>query len=312
LAERIGIVGLGRISKYHLEALEAIGDGEVVGGVDVDPGRSLIYRQAARPVLRSVEQLAALNPTTVIVATPTASHFETCRDVLSTSRPPRRLFVEKPIAASLAEVEELLAGPPDRTEISAIYHAAHAPEVIWASERAGEWAAAHGPIVEYQASFADPYRDLDREIRNRVYVTSWFDSGINALSVALRFIELREVSHLDRINLDPGVYRARVVYASGGRVCEGTIQTSWDVDAPAKSTAMAFESGACLRLDHQRIRGTLEHDGQVIDSFAYQGHTARLILHYVNAFTSLLVDRSGYCTREQSRLLHRLLFQFVA
>jgi predicted dehydrogenase len=39
--ETVGIVGLGAIAKLHVQALEQIEGVEVIGGTDIDPGRTL-------------------------------------------------------------------------------------------------------------------------------------------------------------------------------------------------------------------------------------------------------------------------------
>jgi predicted dehydrogenase len=309
MGERVAIVGLGRISRLHVEALEGIRGVDVLGGFDIDRNKRLTYRGRTCPVFDSLEHLLSAHPTTVIVATPTTLHFETCGEVLSGGRSPARLLVEKPIGTSLYQVEKLLETPPEQTEIAAVYHAAHAPEVLWAAERIATWEATHGPIVGYEASFADPYRNLDRTQRDRVYVNSWFDSGINALSVALRFVTLLDVRSTRCSGPADSAYQADVRFTSDTRVRHGSIRTSWDVDAAEKQTIIKFESGALLRLDHQNVRGMIGQEGRVVDSFFYRGDTPRLVLHYRNFFTSFFVNRAAGCYGlSDSLLLHRLLF----
>jgi predicted dehydrogenase len=309
IGERVAVVGLGRVSRFHLEALEAIDGVDVVGGYDVDREKGLA-RPGGRPhpVFDSLERLLSAGPTTVIVATPTAAHFDTCSAVLSAGAPPARLLVEKPIGTSLRQVEELLAPPPTKTEIIGVYHAAHAPEVMWAAERVARWQATHGPIVGYEATFTDPYRDLDRAERDSL-VDSWFDSGINALSIALRFVALRDAHGAPGSGPDDGSHQAEIRFTSSSRVGRGTIRTSWDVDAAEKHSAFRFASGALLHLDHQNMRGTISEVGRVLDSFSCRGDTPRLTLHYINAFTSLYTRHATGCYgRSDSLLLHRMLF----
>ncbi len=305
--ERVAFAGLGRISRHHLEALEPIAGIDVVGGCDPAPGRRLVFRGAGRPVFASPDELAALAPTTVVVATPTAVHHETCVRILSWPERPARLLVEKPMASSLEQVEELSARSGALTEISVLYHAAYAPEVLWALARKDEWIAEHGRITGYESSFADPYRDLDPDIREKSHVSSWLDSGINALSVAQRFVSLIGVERLVRAGSGPSVYQAELGFRSGPDTGRLRLRTSWDVPVAAKSSELVLESGAEILLDHQAVTGVVRHRGAVLDSFEYRGDVARLTLHYQGLFRALFLDGERVSAAE-SLFLHRLLF----
>ena len=308
MGERVAVVGIGRVSRFHVEALEMIDGVEVVGGFDVDPEKRLTLRGRKYPAFASLERLLSVDPTTVIVATPTASHSDTCSALLAGGAPPARLLVEKPVGTSLRQVEKLLATPPEKTEVMAIYHAAHAPEVLWAMENVAQWQATHGPVVGYETTFADPYRGLDRAQRESL-VDSWLDSGINALSIALRFVALQDVHNVRCSGPDDSAHQTEILFGSASRVRSGSIRTSWDVDSAEKHTAIRFESGAILRLDHQNICGSIGGAGRTLGSFAYRGDTPRLTLHYRNAFTSLFTGHGSECYGTgDSLLLHRLLF----
>lgn len=316
--ERLALVGLGKIAETHLRALGALDPAvvETIGGLDVNPAREPAYRGRPLPVFRSLDELLAREPTAVVVTTPTTDHYRTCTEILAAPHRPARLIVEKPIAGSLTEVEELLRTADDPgssanpTELIAIYHAAHAPEVRWAARRLGRWRSEHGDIVGFDATFADPYRDLDRAVRDRVYVNSWFDSGINALSVALRFVHLTRTDRITCLDGRNSVHAAEIRFATGSGPARGRghVRTSWDVDEPAKVSEFRFADGARLLLDHQDMSGALSDGRGRVDTFHETGSSPRLVRHYQDVFASLFIERGGYYSARQSLLLHRLLF----
>ncbi|MGH9962261.1 MAG: Gfo/Idh/MocA family protein, partial [Pyrinomonadaceae bacterium] len=278
MPETVSIAGLGKIARFHVQALEETEGVEVISGADVDPSITIDYNGQLLPVYDSIERLLDDHPETIIVATPTRTHYETCQRIISSNWRPRRLVIEKPLAASLSEVAEVLTAAEREIDIAVVYHAAHAPEVLWACMQAERWSSMFGAFVQYEASFADPYREMDREKRDTVYGNSWLDSGINALSVALRFLRLESVTSVSSILGAGSTYEAQVIFHSDERECQGIIHTTWDVDEAAKTSTFLFKSGAKLALNHQRISGTLSQGDEILERFAYEGDKPRLEL----------------------------------
>ena len=186
-----------------------------------------------------------------------------------------------------------------------VYYAADAPEVGWARSRLDP---AWGPVTGVEAFFADPYRSMDQGRRSSVYVSSWADSGINALSVLNWFLTPTRVQRLTPAGPGGLTYTAQVEYESAGRPGTGEITTSWDTDQASKRTALTFASGARLLLDHQRVTGTVHDSRRHADTFAYTGTTPRLAAHYLAAFQALLLGGEHFHTTDHTRL-HHLLYQ---
>jgi predicted dehydrogenase len=305
---RIALVGVGRIGRTHVRALEFMPDVDVVAAVDVDPGTPLRFRGEDVAVHRSVGSLAAAAVDIVVVATPTSTHHEVfgeVRDLL----PGVRVLVEKPAAASRDQFDAMFGPGEDRGRLpDVIYHAAHAPEVLWARARMAEWRARWGPVRRHEMYFSDPYGDLDEAVRSATYGTSWFDSGINALSVCAGLSDGLAVQSVVEVDRRRSVYRARLAVGSGRTAGSGEITTSWDVDAPAKHSVLTFDVGARLVLDHQRVVGRVEHGDGVVEEFRHDGWVPRLVAHYVNAFADLLADRPSFFGPADHRHLHHQLF----
>jgi hypothetical protein len=307
MGETVGIIGLGMIAKLHVQALEQIRGVEVIGGTDIDTGRTLSYMGQPLPVYINIDDLLDRSPSAVIVATPTPTHYDIYRKLVSRDRRPRRVLIEKPLGSSLEQVENLF-GSDSGTQVIGVYHAAHAPEVLWAMENARSWQQTYGSFSGYEASFADPYRDRGNA-HGQVYVNSWLDSGINALSVGYRFLQLTAVDQLSILDERSSTFAASVRFQSNGMESVGVIRTSWDASVPAKQSTLHFGREVHLYLDHQNVSGSLRHGDRVLEEFKYTGNTPRLQLHYQNAFGSIFIDNSGYYATNESRLLHVLLFE---
>ena len=97
-------------------------------------------------------------------------------------------------------------------------------------------------------------------------------------------------------------YRAAMSFAGG----TGQLTTAWRGDE--KWTALRFESGAALRLDHQRVSGRLTGTDNDT-SFAAVPGAARLVSHYTPMFTELLVDGRRRFATADDVALHRLLLE---
>jgi len=251
---RVLIVGLGRAAKLAIEALADRSDASVVAGVDP---------AAAAPVAPGVPVYASLEDVPrdlgidlAVVATPTPSHAAVCLELIDGDLPVAAIACEKP----LFHVEDLLRRAQERERpLRVLYHYAHAAEVLWTAEHLDELVARHGNMRAAVARFEDAYAS-ELEERERVLVSSWLDSGINALSVLERFVDLQGITDTDYAREQPVAGAATVAFAEG----EARIYTRWDVDDEVKRTTLRFDDGTSLELDHPTQTATLA--GRVVFS----------------------------------------------
>jgi predicted dehydrogenase len=105
---KLGILGAGHFGRFHaLKAAKAAGEGKVefLGLADASPERAaLVAAEAGTRVWQTEELIGAADA--LIVAAPTAFHFELASAVLKAGR---HVFVEKPIAATLEQADALVA-----------------------------------------------------------------------------------------------------------------------------------------------------------------------------------------------------------
>jgi predicted dehydrogenase len=108
MSVRFGYVGLGRaIRLYHLPALPRIPGGVAIGGVDAAPeSRAAWTIDTATPAFATLEELLALEPDVVVVATPPESHADICVAALHAGA---HVVCEKPFTMTREEGDRVVA-----------------------------------------------------------------------------------------------------------------------------------------------------------------------------------------------------------
>jgi predicted dehydrogenase len=103
---RIAVVGAGHFGRFHAQKVAASPDAVLAGVLDQSPERAaLIGTEVGAPVLPSLEAALA-GADALIIATPTGAHHAVAAAALDAGR---HVLVEKPITATLAEADDLIA-----------------------------------------------------------------------------------------------------------------------------------------------------------------------------------------------------------
>src|SRR5687767_10449585 len=127
---RCAVVGAGRMGMVHGHLLQVYPGTELVGFAESQPGADVrLASQGLRaPVFGSVsELLGGTAPDAVFICTPTHTHLAVTRECLTR---PVHLFMEKPVATSVADAEAILALARDKGVMHAVgYVYAHLPIV---------------------------------------------------------------------------------------------------------------------------------------------------------------------------------------
>ncbi len=115
---RVAVIGCGDFGRHHVRVYRELG-AEIAGIYDVDPARSSrIAAEFGVPVLPGLDNLAG-SVDAASVAVPTVSHAQVGCSLLAQGID---VLVEKPIATSLAEADELIAAARRHDRILQVGH----------------------------------------------------------------------------------------------------------------------------------------------------------------------------------------------
>lgn len=103
-AIRIGIIGVGKMGQNHLRVLSLLRGVEIAFIYDAD--LELAKKIAAQYGVKALSQPYAMLDTVdaIVIASPTSTHADVFKNV---ARQVRNIFIEKPLAATLAEAREM-------------------------------------------------------------------------------------------------------------------------------------------------------------------------------------------------------------
>jgi predicted dehydrogenase len=102
---RVGVAGVGHLGRHHARLFAAMEDVELVAVADLDPAKA--ERSAHDGAAAETSHQALIGRLdAVVVAVPTVDHLNVARDFI---RAGVHVLVEKPIAASLDEADEMVA-----------------------------------------------------------------------------------------------------------------------------------------------------------------------------------------------------------
>ena len=133
MPERIALIGAGVIGKRHLNAVAKVESVELVAVADPLSSAAEIATEHGVPHYPSAsEMLGEVAPSGVITATPTEHHFQPALASLDAGC---HLLIEKPIAATVAEAEEIARASEARGLCVLVgHHRRYYPQVAQARE----------------------------------------------------------------------------------------------------------------------------------------------------------------------------------
>ena len=313
---KVAIVGMGHISRYQVSAIRQLADVELVGAYDKKTFDKKGGGKRALPCrfYRSLDELIDKSPAdVVVVSTPNADHFATASRLISAGR---AVLVEKPVCETLAEVKKLAAlARARKVFFHTALHAAFARDLEWWLENRDRLARRFGPLTGFQMGFYDPYIERDGTVRDaaRGLGGSWYDSGINALSVLEKIADpgsIRVVS--GRMFSSAGIACSQVRGTAqlecrvDGVACRGEIDTDWMLGLNRKITILSYARASVI-LDHSAQ--TVVIRGPKTQSVSLQNGKSRLTNQYAGVFR----DLAAYYARGKDNAatalrLHELLF----
>jgi predicted dehydrogenase len=170
---RVAVIGVGHLGRHHARILAAMPGIDLVGVADTNPARA--REVAGTHGIAVIDDVASLPGAVdaVVVATPTASHAAVARPFLAAGT---AVLIEKPLARTLAEADEIVSLARQR----------HATLAVGHTERFNPAVAAARPLltsprfIECHRLGTFPDRSLDIDVV--------FDLMIHDLDVVLSVI----------------------------------------------------------------------------------------------------------------------------
>jgi len=126
---RVGVVGAGYVSSYHLRALKSLRCVDVVGIADPDAARAeqLAQRFNVTGVYPSLEALADAQPEVVHILTPPALHRELAVRAMEMGC---HVLVEKPMAERVEECDTMITAAKAHGRVLSVNHSARMDPVV--------------------------------------------------------------------------------------------------------------------------------------------------------------------------------------
>jgi predicted dehydrogenase len=104
---RIGVIGAGVMGSNHARVLAGLSGATLAGVCDPDPERAgFVARTLGCPAVAAVDELLDLKPDAVSIAAPTELHHRIALQCIARGV---HVLVEKPIASTVAEAQEIVA-----------------------------------------------------------------------------------------------------------------------------------------------------------------------------------------------------------
>jgi predicted dehydrogenase len=199
----IGVLGVGHFGRFHALKVAASDRARLVGVHDADPERAAaVAAEVGAPAMEAGALVAAADA--LVVAAPTRAHGPLARAALEAGK---HVLVEKPIAATLAEADALIALAAERGRVLQVGHL----------ER---FSAAHGALRDrigrplyLEATRIAPFRPRSLD------VSVVLDLMIHDLDLVLSLVE-SEVEAVEAVGAavmseHPDIANARLRFANG-------------------------------------------------------------------------------------------------
>lgn len=260
---RIGLIGLGLISRFYIAALDHIPSLRLVAVCDVDDAALAPFRDQVPYHRDHHDMLRRTDLDAVVVTTPNDAHVTVCRDALEAGLP---VCVEKPLATRLTEGEALLecarrAGVPLFTAFHRRYNSA----VLALTRRLPPELPIESMTVRYLERIEDHIgRDCWYLDPTRCGGGCVADNGPNAYDLSRHFLGDLQVTDVAFDRDAQGIDRQARVVLRGTSGATARVELDWSYDGERKDVEIRLVDGSTHSADmlrgHPGFKNSLWHE----------------------------------------------------
>jgi predicted dehydrogenase len=234
---RVAVVGTGVMGRNHARVLHQLPDVELVGVADSDLDTACAVADAhGTRGYRSLEELLKKEkPEAVTVAVPTENHYDAVLEAFAAGC---HVLVEKPIAATLAEADKLVAAAKSARRVLAVGHIErYNPAVLELKRRLDDGQL--GPVYQFDAQRLGPFPQRIRDVGVVIDLATHdldlmrFLTGSEIVRV---YAETRRKVHTTREDMVSGLLRL-----ADGSV--GLLQINWLTPTKIRQMTVTGERG---------------------------------------------------------------------
>lgn len=246
----VGIIGVGRIAKKYINPIINDEKFNLIALCDINESvEQISVKYNLRYYSDYKEMLRREKLDLVIITTPPKVHFEIAKYSMLHGK---NVVMEKPAVLNIEELENLIVlSKENNVFFDVIFHWKYGNEVLYIKDQIKEF----GEIKRIESTVLDPYTDKNLYIKDE-YIGlqgSWYDSGINCLSLLSCFVDVSQLNLMkkeyiwdEKSGLDLySIHEYRV-----GNV-DISIKVDWRYNCNHKYTIVYFHKDI-LYIDHSR------------------------------------------------------------
>jgi predicted dehydrogenase len=234
---KVAVIGTGSMGRNHVRVMRELSGVELVGVADADLDAACKVAEAhgTRAYGSHKELLERERPDAVTVAAPTNAHHAIALDALAAGC---HVLVEKPIAATLREADELVAAAGKAGRVLAVGHIErYNPAVLELKKRLDEGQL--GRVFQFNARRLGPFPQRIRDVGVVVDLATHDVDVMRYLSgseVMRVYAETRREVHTTREDLVTGLLR----FGDGS---VGVVQINWLTPSKIRELTVTGERG---------------------------------------------------------------------
>ncbi|MBQ1093383.1 Gfo/Idh/MocA family protein [Streptomyces sp. B93] len=262
---RVGLIGLGVISKFYVAAFDRLPDVDLAAVCDLRPEALEPFHDVARCHTRHTDLLAdATNLDAVVVNVPNDAHAKVCGDAIAAGL---GVCVEKPLATRIEDGRALVAAARKRNvTLFTSFHRRYNSAVLRLLD---DVTAAEAPVRSLTVRYLERIEDHAGDDRwyldaDRCGGGCVADNGPNAFDLVRLFLGATELADAKVVRDAHGTDRQADITLRSPHGVPARVELDWSYDGEVKDVTVELADGTTLSADmlagHTEFKGSLWHE----------------------------------------------------